>query len=130
RRARRRRSRRARAAALSPVSAFALPYLVLAARRAPPPPGARRAAANGALVSPPLVDVGGVAAPDLVGELDGGERLLVRAGVLAGRPDADAGRGHERRRALRGRDRRIGAELEQRAQERDVAGLRGEQERR
>src|SRR5690606_7539581 len=77
-----------------------------------------------------LVDVVDAAAADLVGKLDGCERFLVRAGILAGRPDSDAGRGHERRRALRRRNRRIGTELEQRAHERDVAGLCGEQERR
>ena len=61
---------------------------------------------------------------------DGRERLLVRAGTLAHRPDADPRRHHQRRRAVLVRQQRICAQLDQQAHQLDVGRLRREQEGR
>ena len=77
-----------------------------------------------------LVDRVHVAAACLEDQLDRGERFLVRARVLARRPDADARRRHQRGGAVVRREACVGAAFEQHAHQRHIGRFRCQQERR
>ena len=81
----------------------------------------RRAVQRRVAVRVDRVDV----VPQLVTELHGLERLLVRPGAFADLPDADTGRGHQRRGPFRGRDRWKGTVVDQQAHVRKIGKFRG-----
>ena len=70
------------------------------------------------------------AAADLEHQLDGFERFFFGARALARRPDPDASRHHQRRRAVFGGELRVGAVGQQQPHQRQIDVLGRQQERR